>query len=118
MNKLQNNKETELLEEYYSGEELSELETQVLAGNVEDKISKNKGRVMGFIKHLKALSNYMFDKDVKWYRKSFVAAALIYFVTPIDAVPDFSPLVGFLDDLGVIAATIKFLGSELRGYYD
>jgi uncharacterized membrane protein YkvA (DUF1232 family) len=118
MNKPQKNNETELLEEYYSGEELSELETQVLAGNVEDKISKNKSRLFSFIGHLKALRNYLLDKDVKWYKKSFVAAALIYFVTPIDAIPDFSPFVGFLDDLGVIAAVIKFLGSELKGYYE
>lgn len=110
--------ETELLDEYYTGEELSELETEVLAGKVEDKITQNKSRVMSFLRHIKALSNYLFDKDVKWYRKSVVAAALIYFITPIDSIPDFSPFVGFLDDLGVIAAVVKYMGNELKRYYD
>jgi uncharacterized membrane protein YkvA (DUF1232 family) len=110
--------EEEILEEYYTGDELSELETEVLAGKVEDKITRNKSRIMSFLSHIKALSNYLFDKDVKWYRKSVVAAALIYFVTPIDSIPDLSPFVGFLDDLGVIAAVVKFMGSELKKYYD
>lgn len=110
--------ETELLDEYYTGEELSELETEVLAGQVEDKISLNKNRIMKFLGHIKALRSYLFDKDVKWYRKSVVAAALIYFITPIDTIPDFSPFVGFLDDLGVIAAVVKYLGNELKGHYD
>jgi uncharacterized membrane protein YkvA (DUF1232 family) len=110
--------ETELLDEYYTGEELSELETEVLAGKIEDKIMQNKSRVMSFLRHIKALSNYLFDKDVKWYRKSVVAAALIYFITPIDSIPDFSPFVGLLDDLGVIAAVVKYMGNELKRYYD
>ncbi len=110
--------ETELLDEYYGEEELSELETEVLAGKVEDKINRNKSRVMGFLEHIRALRSYLFDKDVKWYRKSVVAAALIYFVTPVDAIPDLSPFVGFLDDLGVIAAVVKFMGNELKRYYE
>ncbi len=110
--------ETDLLDEYYTGEELTELEKEVLAVKVEDKITQNKSRVMKFLGHIKALRNYLFDKDVKWYRKSVVAAALIYFITPIDSIPDFSPFVGFLDDLGVIAAVVKYLGNELKRYYD
>lgn len=110
--------ETELLDEYYTGDELSELETEVLAGKVEDKINQNKSRIRSFLGHLKALGNYLFDSDVKWYRKSVVAAALIYFVTPIDSIPDLTPFVGFLDDLGVIAAVVKFMGNELKRYYE
>ncbi len=118
MKKISNNNGDELLEEYYTGEELSDLETQVLAGKVEDKISRNKKNIFNLISHLKALKNYMLDKNVAWYRKSVVVAALVYFVTPIDAIPDFVPVAGFLDDLGVIAAALKFLGSEIKRYYD
>jgi uncharacterized membrane protein YkvA (DUF1232 family) len=118
MNKTTGNNRNDILDEYYTGEELSELETQVLAGNVEDKIERNKQSVFRMVSHLKALKNYLLDEDVKWYRKSVVVAALIYFVTPLDAIPDFTPFAGFLDDLGVIAAAIKFLGSEIKGYYE
>jgi uncharacterized membrane protein YkvA (DUF1232 family) len=118
MNKIKGDNGNDILEEYYTGEELSELETQVLAENVEDKIARNKRSVFNMVSHLKALKNYLLDEDVKWYRKSVVVAALVYFVTPLDAIPDFMPFAGFLDDLGVIAAAIKFLGNEIKGYYE
>lgn len=106
------------IEDYLPQEELSELETQVLAESVDRKIEKNRIKLQpGIIKHLKALRNYLFDKNVKWYRKSVVVAALIYFITPIDAIPDFVPFFGYLDDIGVIAWTINFLGKEIKNYY-
>jgi uncharacterized membrane protein YkvA (DUF1232 family) len=115
---MDNKKTTEILDEYYTGEELSELETHVLAGRVENKVENNKRWLnRGIIKHLRALRNYLFDKDVQWYRKSIVVAALLYFITPIDAIPDFIPFFGFLDDIGVIAWTIKYLGKEIKDYY-
>ncbi|RPI17660.1 MAG: DUF1232 domain-containing protein [Ignavibacteriae bacterium] len=111
-------RETEILDEYYTGEELSELETHVLAGRVDNKITDNKRWLKkGIIKHLKALKSYLFDKNVSWFRKSIVVAALIYFISPIDTMPDFTPFFGFLDDIGVIAWTVKFLGDEIKGYY-
>lgn len=58
----------------------------------------------------------MLDGNVKWYKKSVVVAALIYFITPIDSIPDFVPFLGCLDDIGVIAWTVRFLGSELSDY--
>jgi uncharacterized membrane protein YkvA (DUF1232 family) len=108
--------EDDVLEEYYTGEELSDLEAHVLAGKVQDKIEKNRSR-LSFINHLRAFGKYLFDRDVKWYRKSVVVAALVYFITPVDAIPDLTPFAGFLDDLGVITAAIKFLGNELKQYY-
>ncbi len=110
--------EINFLEEYYPEKPLSEKESIELAGSVEKKVVKNKKNIFKILSHLKALKNYMLDKDVKWYRKSVVVAALVYFVTPIDAMPDFAPLVGFLDDIGVVAWTIKFLGDEITAYYE
>lgn len=108
----------DLLEEYYTENELSELETHVLAGRVNKKIADNKKWLnLDILRHFKALRSYLFDKDVKWYRKSIVVAALIYFITPIDSIPDFVPFFGFLDDVGVIAWTVRYLGEEIKSYY-
>ena len=60
----------------------------------------------------------MRDAFVGWHRKAIVIAALIYFISPVDTIPDLTPLFGYLDDLGVISALLKFLGSELIPYYD
>lgn len=75
------------------------------------------GKKISFAKDIRALYNYFRDADVSWYRKAIIVGALIYFITPIDAVPDLAPLFGYLDDLGVITAVLKFLGSELIPYY-
>ncbi len=76
------------------------------------------GKKISFAKDLIALYRYLVDGAVSWHRKTIVAAALIYFIVPIDAIPDLAPLFGYMDDLGVIMATLKFLGSELIPYYD
>ena len=75
------------------------------------------GEKISFAKDILALVNYMRDPYVSWHRKAIVVAALIYFISPIDTIPDLSPLFGYLDDLGVITAVMKFLGSELIPYY-
>jgi uncharacterized membrane protein YkvA (DUF1232 family) len=100
----------------YSGSEISEPDARILASRVEKKITRYKFDI-SLIKHIRALIRYLLDKNVKWYRKSIVVAALIYFLTPIDAIPDFTPFFGFLDDIGVIAFTIRFLGKEMQRYY-
>lgn len=40
------------------------------------------------------------------WAKTAIYGALGYFIFPLDAVPDFAPLVGYTDDLGVLAAAL------------
>jgi len=75
------------------------------------------GKKISFARDILALVNYMRDPLVSWHRKAIVVAGLIYFISPIDAIPDITPLVGYLDDLGVITALMKYLGHELTPYY-
>lgn len=37
-----------------------------------------------------------------WYAKAFVAAIVAYALSPIDLIPDFIPVLGYLDDLVLI----------------
>lgn len=41
----------------------------------------------------------------KWARRVIIGA-LGYFILPLDAVPDLAPLLGFTDDVGVMAAAL------------
>lgn len=84
--------------------------------NLWGKLEKS-GRKISFAKDILALYRYMKDPFVKWYRKAIVVAALVYFIVPIDTIPDITPLFGYLDDLGVITALLKYLGNELMNYY-
>jgi uncharacterized membrane protein YkvA (DUF1232 family) len=101
----------------YSGEEEYLVNEEYVETNIWQKLEK-AGKKISFTKDIFALINYMRDKNVAWYRKAIVVAALIYFISPIDAIPDVIPFVGYLDDLGVIAALLKYLGSELVPYYN
>jgi uncharacterized membrane protein YkvA (DUF1232 family) len=97
-------------------EEETEKQIRVIDENLWAKLARYGSRI-SFRKDIFALYNYLKDSEVQWVRKALVVTALIYFISPLDATPDFVPLVGFLDDLGVITALIKFLGKELVPYY-
>lgn len=45
-----------------------------------------------------------------------VVSALIYFVSPIDIIPDVVPFVGHIDDAAVIGACIALVASDLDDY--
>jgi uncharacterized membrane protein YkvA (DUF1232 family) len=39
------------------------------------------------------------DKRVTWYAKLFTACVVAYAFSPIDLIPDFIPILGYLDDI-------------------
>ncbi|KAF0866265.1 YkvA family protein [Pseudomonas sp. LD120] len=45
-----------------------------------------------------------------------VVAGLMYFLSPLDAIPDFIPVFGMLDDIAVLAWLMKNLGDELNAF--
>jgi uncharacterized membrane protein YkvA (DUF1232 family) len=75
------------------------------------------GKNLRFAQDLIALFRYFMDPDVAWQKKTIVVTALLYFILPIDAIPDFTPFIGFLDDFGVIMAVTAFMSKELEPYY-
>jgi uncharacterized membrane protein YkvA (DUF1232 family) len=42
------------------------------------------------------------DKRTPWYAKAIAAAVAAYAFSPIDLIPDFIPVLGYLDDLLLI----------------
>ncbi|HRX59555.1 MAG TPA: YkvA family protein [Eubacteriales bacterium] len=45
-----------------------------------------------------------------------IVGALIYFLSPVDLIPDVIPGVGILDDAAVIAFALKFVHDDIKDY--
>lgn len=63
---------------------------------------------------LKALTGYLRDSTVPVWRRWLLFAGLAYTLLPIDAIPDVIPVIGWLDDVGVLAAVAMFLSREVN----
>jgi uncharacterized membrane protein YkvA (DUF1232 family) len=102
----------------FGGEKEEEVKEKIefVEENLWTKLEKS-GKRISFAREIMALYRYMKDPFVRWYRKAIVVAALVYFIVPVDSIPDLTPLFGYMDDLGVITALLKYLGSELKSYY-
>jgi uncharacterized membrane protein YkvA (DUF1232 family) len=48
------------------------------------------------------------DERVPWYAKVFTACVVAYAFSPIDLIPDFIPILGYLDDVIIIPLGIMF----------
>ena len=61
------------------------------------------------------------DRKTPWYAKIFAAITVVYALSPIDFIPDFIPVLGYLDDLillpMLVALTVKFIPKEIFAQY-
>jgi len=61
------------------------------------------------------------DPRVPWYARVFAACVVAYAFSPIDLIPDFIPILGYLDDLILIplgvAVVIKLIPAEVWAEY-
>jgi len=55
----------------------------------------------------------MLDAKTPMWVKGTVAAALAYFILPTDAIPDFIPVVGLGDDVGVLTAALTAISAHV-----
>lgn len=57
------------------------------------------------------------DGDMPPWVKAIAIGALLYLIDPIDAVPDISPFIGFLDDLAVLVAALKAITDQIKPHH-
>jgi uncharacterized membrane protein YkvA (DUF1232 family) len=116
-----------MLDEDIDLDEFTELDFGGIQDDKQEKLSaeenlwsrlEKSGKKVSFARDLLALYRYMDDPYVSWQKKVVIAAALIYFVTPIEKIPRFARFFSLLDELGVMTILLKFLGKELVPYYE
>lgn len=55
-------------------------------------------------------------KEIPVKSIALVIGAILYFVMPVDLIPDFVPVFGYLDDVAVIGLVLKQIGLDLEKY--
>lgn len=69
-------------------------------------------------KHIMILYFAVKNPRTPWYAKGFAALVAAYALSPIDLIPDFIPILGYLDDLILLPigiwAALKLIPSEVR----
>ena len=62
-------------------------------------------------KHLKRETTALYfayrDPRTPWYARAFSALVVAYLFSPIDLIPDFIPILGYLDDLVLVPLGIR-----------
>ena len=80
-------------------------------------ITKLKDRAHTLKREAYALYIAARDPRVPWYAKVFMALVLAHTFSPIDLIPDFIPVLGYLDDLIVtplgIVLALKMIPTEV-----
>jgi len=58
---------------------------------------------------IRAIPAYMGDREVPMFRKALVFLVVIYAISPLDAMPDVIPFLGWLDDIGALGLIVGAL---------
>jgi uncharacterized membrane protein YkvA (DUF1232 family) len=76
-----------------------------------------KARANALKKDIIAISLSLKDKRTPWYAKAMIVLTISYALSPIDLIPDFIPILGYLDDLIIlpilIIASIKLIPKDV-----
>ena len=64
----------------------------------------------------RALVRYFRDPAASIFGKLFVLAAVLYVVSPVDLIPDVVPIVGWLDDIGVMGLAVAWMWKVVDAY--
>lgn len=55
-------------------------------------------------------------RETPWYSVLMMVAAIVYFVSPIDVIVDAIPILGYIDDAGVLAWTVKTFKDDIDAF--
>ena len=76
--------------------------------------------IKGFKKLIESallLYSLLIDADTPKWIKAIAVTALVYLVTPFDAMPDFIPVQGLIDDLAVLTVALASIKSQIKSHH-
>lgn len=95
-----------------------------LIDKASNKANRKKGplddiwvQLMACLRLIKAYAKGTY-RDIPWSSLLMLVASMIYFVMPIDLIPDFIVGFGLLDDAALLGWTIKTLSSDIDAFIE
>jgi len=73
-------------------------------------IVKEKFFTLGRLLRAYAQGDY---REIPWKSLLMIVAAILYFINPIDIIPDLMPLVGLTDDFAVLFMVYRSVGADI-----
>jgi len=88
---------------------------------IRDKIDKAYPALKSALKNVRVLYALFKDAINGKYKLppasvAMIGGGLLYFILPADLIPDFIPLIGYLDDMAVLTTTMNSLNKEITEY--
>ena len=77
-----------------------------MANNGVTLFDQLKSRARTLKKEVYAIASAARDPRTPWYAKALIFLTVAYALSPIDLIPDFVPVLGYLDDLLIVPAGI------------
>ena len=108
---------TRVVEDSDALKEVLEKASEKLKASEHDEGLRNK--LVAYVRLIiRMVTNSVNGKyqSLPWQTLVMLVAGLIYFLTPIDALPDFIPIAGFLDDATVLLWLGKSFQDDLSKY--
>jgi len=98
-----------------------------LISSVTDKISdvdNNKKRVSDFFEKvrtmLRMLRAYISGeyREIPWKSLLMIVGSLLYFMMPLDLIPDFIPITGLADDISIILLVFTSINEDIQAFLE
>ena len=88
---------------------------------IKDKIDKAYPALKSVLKNVRVLYSLFKDTVDGKYKLppaslAMIGGGLLYFILPTDLIPDFIPVIGYLDDLAVLTTIMNTLNKEIKEY--
>jgi len=94
---------------------ISEVAGKLKHVGFKGNLAEFQGSVGLLIRMVKAYSSGTY-RALPWKSLVSIVAVLIYFVSPIDLIPDFLPVIGITDDVALVLWLIKTLGDDISKF--
>ncbi len=99
-------------------------EAMRLTASVMEKAQKHRNELRSFWDDLQTLIRFVRAwasgeyRKVPWRTIAVAVGALLYVLDPLDAIPDWIPGIGFVDDAAVVTALVATLRADLGRFLE